>query len=90
MNVVKCGPIKRHLAIFTKAKICFTWAPGAQNTADYGSKLHTNLIEILNADKYRIGGHDLLTQTREHVCFYDVSNKGERFIKLPEYLIEGV
>ena len=49
------------LEIFTKAKICFTWAPGAQNTADYGSKLHTNLIEILNADKYRLGGHDLLT-----------------------------
>ena len=24
------------------------------------------------------------------MCFYEVSNEGERFIKLPEHLIEGV
>ena len=41
--------------------------------------------------KYRNGGvTDMLSQTKEHVCFYEVTNEGERYIKLPEYLIEGV
>ena len=31
--------------ILPTAKVRFIWAPGVQNTADYSSKLHTNLVE---------------------------------------------
>ena len=50
--------------------------PGSKNTADYGSKLHTNIVDILNADDYRNGVEGMLTLDKtNNVSFYKISKK---------------
>ena len=76
--------------ILPKATIHLTWMPGSKNTADYGSKLHTNIVDISNADDYRHGVEGMLSlNQKEHVWFYKISKDEETYKQLPDHLIEG-
>ena len=78
------------LEILPNAVIHLTWMPGVKNTADYGSKLHTNIVDILNADDYRHGVEGMLTLNRtDHISYYTVSKDKEAYTPLPDHLIEG-
>ena len=64
--------------------------PGTKTTADYGSKLHTNIVDILNADDYRQGVEGMLNlNKKDHISFYKISKDEEKYTPLPDHLIEG-
>ena len=81
---------KEIIELLPKATIHLPWIPGSKNTADFGSKIHTNIVAILNADDHRHGVESMLTLNKsENVCFYKISKDEETYTQLPDHLIEG-